>query len=102
MRLWMGRHSETLYLIPYLEYSVRPNILGFQSHVYPGTLEATESGALKFLHNGNFKLPPLLSTDSGAPVGISLDASRVSSMYQNGINDVRVNALFGLHLIRSY
>lgn len=79
-----------------------PNILGFQSHVYPGTLEATESGALKFLHNGNFKLPPLLSTDSGAPVGISLDASRVSSMYQNDINDVRVNALFGLHLIRAY
>lgn len=31
MRLWMGRHSETLYLIPYLEYSVRPNITGFSN-----------------------------------------------------------------------
>ena len=79
-----------------------PNILGFQSHVYPGTLEATESGALKFLHNGNFKLPPLLSTDSGAPVGISLDASRVSSLYQNDLTEIRVNALFGLNLIRAY
>ena len=93
---WGRRHSSKTW------ESYFPNILGFQSHVYPGTLEATESGALKFLHNGNFKLPPLLSTDSGAPVGISLDASRVSSMYQNDINDVRVNALFGLHLIRAY
>lgn len=83
-------------------YSDGPNILGFQSHVYPGTLEATESGALKFLHNGNFKLPPLLSTDSGAPVGISLDASRVSSLYQNDLTEIRVNALFGLNLIRAY
>ena len=83
-------------------YSVRPNILGYQSHVYPGALEATESGALKFLHNGNFKLPPLLSTDSGAPVGITLDASRVSSLYQNDLTEIRVNALFGLNLIRAY
>lgn len=79
-----------------------PNILGYQSHVYPGSLEATESGALKFLHNGNFKLPPLLSTDSGAPVGITLDASRVSSLYQNDLTEIRVNALFGLNLIRAY
>ena len=30
------------------------------------------------------------------------DASRVSSLYQNELTEVRVNALFGMYLIRSY
>ena len=31
-----------------------------------------------------------------------LDASRISSLYQNSITEIRVNALFGMYLIRSY
>lgn len=31
-----------------------------------------------------------------------LDPSTVSSLYKNGLNEVRVNALFGLSLIRAY
>ncbi|MFQ9392564.1 MAG: hypothetical protein ACLR2C_11030, partial [Parasutterella excrementihominis] len=30
------------------------------------------------------------------------DASRVSSLYQNDLTEIRVNALFGLNLIRAY
>ena len=30
------------------------------------------------------------------------DASSVSSLYQNDLTEVRVNALFGMYLIRSY
>lgn len=30
------------------------------------------------------------------------DASRVSSLYQNDLTEIRVNALFGLNLMRAY
>lgn len=33
---------------------------------------------------------------------LSFDASRTSSLYQNGLTEIRVNALFGLNLIRAY
>ncbi len=45
---------------------------------------------------------PSTSPDTPQHNKIAFDASRVSSMYQNNINDVRVNALFGLQLIRAY
>lgn len=32
----------------------------------------------------------------------TFDASRTSSLYQNGLTEIRVNALFGLNLIRAY
>ena len=34
--------------------------------------------------------------------GASLDASRGSSIYQSSLTEVRVNALYGLSLIRAY
>ena len=33
---------------------------------------------------------------------LNFDASRVSSLYQKDLSEVRVNALFGLSLIRAY
>lgn len=33
---------------------------------------------------------------------ISLDASKSSSLYQNNLSEIRVNALFGLNLIRAF
>ena len=33
---------------------------------------------------------------------INIDLSRSSSLYQNGLNEVRVNALFGLNLIKAF
>lgn len=35
-------------------------------------------------------------------ITLSFDTSRVSSLYQNNLNEVRVNALFGLNLIRAF
>ena len=32
----------------------------------------------------------------------SFDASRVSSLYKNGLTEVNVNALYGLNLIRAF
>lgn len=36
------------------------------------------------------------------PADPAIDASRVSSLYQNDLTEVRVNALFGLNLIRAF
>ena len=33
---------------------------------------------------------------------VTFDPSVVSSLYQNNLNEVRVNALFGLNLIRAF
>ncbi len=33
---------------------------------------------------------------------LNFDASRVSSLYQKDLSEVRVNALFGLNLIRAF
>ena len=43
------------------------------------------------------------SSESGAgDLLLSIDLSRSCSLYQTGLNEVRVNALFGLSLIRAY
>ena len=39
---------------------------------------------------------------SNASAQMGFDASRVSSLYQDNLTEVRVNALFGLQLIRAY
>ena len=47
--------------------------------------------------------PGALNTSQSLPVQVmSIDASRNSALYQNDITEVRVNALFGLSLIRAY
>ena len=45
--------------------------------------------------------PPTEKDGEQDSVGF-LDASRVSSLYQNSITEIRVNALFGLNLIRAF
>ena len=43
------------------------------------------------------------SSESGAgDLLLTIDLSRSCSLYQTGLNEVRVNALFGLSLIRAY
>lgn len=60
-------------------------------------------GALTF-QSGNVKTAHCaLNEDiSGNYKVISFEASRTSSLYKNGLTEIRVNALFGLNLIRSY
>lgn len=76
--------------------------MGAQGSLYPGSSDPVESGVMKFWRNANWKLPALVSTDQGAPVGVTIDASRGSSLYQNNLTEVRVNGLYGTMLIRSY
>lgn len=85
-----------------LEYSGRPNIVGAQGSLYPGSTDPVESGVMKFWRNANWKLPALVSTNPGEPVGVTIDASRGSSLYQDNLTEVRVNGLFGMMLIRGF
>ena len=59
-------------------------------------------GALSVFHNGTSKANTTVTGNNNDPVGVTLDAARVSNLYQNNLTEVRVNGLFGLFLIRSY
>ena len=76
-----------------------PNILGEWPNVY-ATQKSTVGGCAFFRYNDSNSGETLSERESSAHLGF--DASRVSSLYQNSLYDVRVNALFGLSLIRAY
>jgi hypothetical protein len=79
-----------------------PNIVGTQGSLYPGSSDPVETGVMKFWRNSSWKLPALVSTNPGEPVGVTIDASRGSSLYQDNLTEVRVNGLFGMMLIRGF
>lgn len=41
-------------------------------------------------------------TENQIPADPAIDLSRSNSLYQDGLNEVRVNALYGLNLIRAF
>ena len=101
MRTWRNCHEECdrSKFVP--EYSVRPNSIsefGWGSDA----MFTFASGAAE-------GVPATGSRTSSADEGglaaysrINIDLSRSSSLYQNGLNEVRVRALFGLNLIRAF
>ena len=81
-----------------------PNIAGeiYTHFVDRGAVRQT-SGVFRVI--GNAIDPPANGTtivSNQAWVGASLDASRGSPVYQSGLTEVRVNALFSLQLIKAY
>ena len=69
-----------------------------------GNFIAFSSGAGAFYGASEDKGNTMPSTSSDTPQHnrIMFDASRISGIYKNSLNEVRVNALFGLHLVRAY
>ena len=59
------------------------------------------SGCLSMQNGGNTQTQPH-TTPGGGDLAIYFDASKSSSVYQDNVSEVRVNALFGLSLIRAY
>lgn len=53
-------------------------------------------------HGNYFAFNPSPTTTKASFGFVNFDLSRSSSLYQNGLNEVRVNALFGLNLIRAF
>ena len=81
-----------------------PNIAGeIYTHFADRGVVRQTSGIFRVI--GNAIDPPANGTtivSNQAWLGASLDASRGSSIYQSSLTEVRVNALYGLSLIRAY
>ena len=83
-----------------------PNIGGFVTS-YSGV---SEQGAAAFRSSGgSFTIQDpsafLYQVSTGKLTSYAravLNATRSSNLYQDGLNEVRVNALYGLHLVRAY
>ena len=76
-----------------------PNIYGEWANTHAAYPSAGVVGASYFKDAQNPKMMSTLNETASAHMGFN--ASRVSSLYQ-GIDEVRVNALFGLNLIRAF
>ena len=78
-----------------------PNISGEWAHTWANSKNSPILGAAYFKNpdsTGSFSVSPN-NPGSGQ---LGFDASHVSNLYQNNLNEVRVNAIFGMMLIRSY
>ena len=62
-----------------------------------------EGGALYYAyHDQKVKTQYDYSDSYRIPADPAIDASKCNSLYQAELNEVRVNALFGLNLIRAF
>lgn len=78
-----------------------PNISGEWAHTWANSKNSQILGAAYFKNpdsTGSFSVSPN-NPGSGQ---LGFDASHVSNLYQNNLNEVRVNAIFGMCLIRSH
>ena len=95
---------------PYLEYSVRPNISGnflIRKTVLSGNSQADTVAAAydAMTVASNPNASTCLSAPNPAVTGsqtVSLNASKSSALYQDGLTEIRVNALYGLNLIKAF
>lgn len=77
-----------------------PNIFGEWANTHTTKHEAFVLGASYFRDAQNPSRISTLMEPASAHMGFN--ASRISSIYQDNLTEVRVNALFGLQLIRAY
>ena len=94
-----------LFLLMSLRYSVRPNITGRLSYMASDdpSGEGYEGGALYYAFpHQEVKTLTEYKTENQIPADPAIDLSRSNSLYQDGLNEVRVNALYGLNLIRAF
>lgn len=80
-----------------------PNITGYFTFIATHDKRAASGGACFYARNDTYNQGVVsISTSGDWKADPSLDASRVSSLYQNGLTEVRVNALLGLNLIKAF
>ena len=88
------------------EYSVFPNIKGRITYTAANDPRATSYEANSALYYAypeqEVKTQYDYSTENKIPADPAIDASRSSSLYQDDLTEVRVNAVFGLNLIRAF
>lgn len=86
------------------EYSVRPNSKGRLSYLSANDSrgQGYDGGSMYYaLASQNVKTMVSMQEEN-IPADPAIDLSRSNSLYQDGLNEVRVNALFGLSLIRAF
>ena len=109
LRLLLGQTNRDKDFPVSLRYSVRPNTTGSfgirataDASTIPQDLGVTGVFTLtEITQNSNVSsIQP--SSIYKYTQGVRYNASLVSSLYKNDLNEVRVNALYGLTLIRAY
>ena len=87
-------------------YSGRPNIKGRITYTAANDPRASSydgASALYYAYPDQaVKTQYDYSTENKIPADPAIDASRSSSLYQDDLTEVRVNAVFGLNLIRAF
>ena len=78
-----------------------PNISGEWAHTWANSKNSSILGAAYFRNPDSTGSFPVSPNNPGSGQ-LGFDASHVSNLYQNNLNEVRVNAIFGMMLIRSY
>lgn len=63
---------------------------------------ARGEGSLSYRFNSVMQMVTKQLATETNPADVVLNASATSSLYQDNLTEVRVNALFGMYLIRSY
>ena len=61
-----------------------------------------QGGAAVVRHSNYIAFDPAPTTTKASFGVVNFDLSRSSSLYQNGLPEIRVNALLGTYLIRAF
>ena len=79
------------------------NIRGTLTFIATHDLRANGSGSLFYVRSDtNNHGQVSVATSGDWKADPSLDASRSSALYKDGLSEIRVNALYGLNLIRAF
>ncbi|WP_418534248.1 tail fiber protein [Parasutterella excrementihominis] len=79
-----------------------PNILGSLSYTQASDAGSVATGSLGWRGPSKLQASSHYIDTLNNPVDMQLDASKSSSLYVNDLSEVRVNALFGMNLIRAF
>ena len=83
-------------------YSDGPNSTSFHNLYYYNDGPSVQGGAAVVIHDNYAAFEPKATTSKASFGVVNFDLSRSSSLYKSNLNEVRVNALFGMSLIRAY
>lgn len=79
-----------------------PNSTSIHNLYYYNDGPEIQGGAAIVRHSNYTAFDPKTTTTKASFGVVNFDLSRSSSLYKSNLNEVRVNALFGMSLIRAY
>lgn len=79
-----------------------PNIRGMVTYLPSFGEVARGEGSLSYRSNSVMQMVTKQLATETNPADVVLNASTTSSLYQDGLTEIRVNALYGLNLIKAF